>query len=762
MLAALLLGLTLTQSVVTNGSFELAKENRVDGWRTQTWAGRANFQRDTIAKTGQASVSIESPEGIDGGWQTTLQVQPYSKYRISAWVKTQDVANLDGQGAVLNLHSRPEHTKAIAGTQDWTQVAFEVETGADDALVLNCLLGYYGRSKGKAWFDDVEVTLLATRKIDPKATIDVTQKFEPISKYIYAQFIEHMGKCIYGGIWAEMLEDRKFFYAVGTEPSPWYSPSGQVTMDKKDAFSGEHSAVVGDSIAQGDLWIEKGRDYVGYAWVRGIDANRKITVSLGSSSRSRAARMDFGSAVTQNALTSGWTQVHFKFKATETSRNAELLISGDGKFRAGAVSVMPADNIRGMRKDTVALLKELNAPLYRWPGGNFVSGYEWRDGIGDRDRRPTRKNPAWQGIDSNDFGTHEFLDFCKEINTEPLIVVNTGFGDATSAAAWLQYVNGPAQTEEGARRARDGRKDPWAVKWWGIGNEMYGPWQLGHIPVDQYIVKHNMVYDRMMKVDPLINTIASSDLGGDWSKKMLENCPMTLISEHFYCQEKASVPAHVAQIPNAIRSKVAAHRKLRDTIPGLKEKGIKIAMDEWNYWYGDHVFGELGTRYFVKDGLGIAAGLHEYYRSSDMVGMAQYAQTVNVIGCIKTNPINAAFETTGLVLKLYRQEFGVIPVAVTGSAEPLDVMAALTADGKALTFSVVNPTARAVTLPLTWQGANIADSGKRWEIADPDPMAYNDPEAPNRIQIKESTVSGLKTGIEVKPYSSTLVRVDLR
>ena len=122
-------------------------------------------------------------------------------------------------------------------------------------------------------------------------------------------------------------------------------------------------------------------------------------------------------------------------------------------------------------------------------------------------------------------------------------------------------------------------------------------------------------------------------------------------------------------------------------------------MDEWNYWYGPDLFGELGTRYFLKDALGIAAGLHEYARQSDMVFMANYAQTVNVIGCIKTTKTAAAFETTGLVLKLYRRHFGMIPVAAEAAA-PLDWPAAWTADRKALTIGIVNPTLKAVEIPL--------------------------------------------------------------
>jgi len=757
MLTAIAIGLSFFQAL--NGSFEQSSADRPTGWRPQTWAGTAFYTTDA-GRTGRG-VLVSSSEGVDGGWQTQIQVKPYSKYKLTAWIKTEGVEKIDGQGALINLHSRRERTTAIVGTQPWTQVSLDIETGADDSLVLNCLLGYYGRAKGKAWFDDIELTLLEAKTLNPTAVIDGSKTFEPISPYIYSQFIEHMGRCIYGGIWAEMLEDRKFYYAVGSQQSPWRSARGDVKMSRQDPFVGDHTPTVLNSVSHPDLWVQKDREYTGYLWVLSESSDSEVKVSFTTNQMARSMHDVISNVVTLKVPKGKWTRTPFRLKAERDHKGAELDISVSSPIRLGTASLMPADNIRGMRRDTLALLKELNAPLYRWPGGNFVSGYDWRDGIGDRDKRPPRKNPAWQGIEHNDFGTHEFLDFCREINTEPLIVVNTGFGDAHSAAAWLQYVNGPAGTEEGQRRTRNGQRDPWKVKWWGIGNEMYGDWQLGHIPLSQYIIKHNIFHDRMTKVDPNILTIASSDLGNNWSKGMLENCPMTLISEHFYCQERPGVAGHVAQVPNAIRSKVQAHRAYRDSIPGLKAKNIKIAMDEWNYWYGPHIFGELGTRYFVKDGLGIAAGLHEFYRSTDIVGMAQYAQTVNVIGAIKTNGTQAAFETTGLVLKLYRKEFGTIPVSVSGSPEPLDVSAALTADRKALTVAIVNPTGENVTLPISWQSLTPADRGRRWEIAHSDPMAYNDPTTPDVVKIVEAPVTGLTKGISVKPYSATLIRVDL-
>jgi len=429
----------------------------------------------------------------------------------------------------------------------------------------------------------------------------------------------------------------------------------------------------------------------------------------------------------------------------------------------GTASLMPADNVQGMRADTLEVLKELNAPLYRWPGGNFVSGYDWRDGIGERDRRPPRKNPAWTGVEHNDFGFNEFIQFCQLVDAEPLVTVNTGFGDAYSAAAQLEYANGSTDTLMGALRARNGAREPFNVRFWCIGNEMYGRWQLGHMSLGHYVQKHNWVVDKMREVDPDIVPIASGN-AGEWSEGLLKDCSdhIDLIAEHFYCQEKPDLIEHTSQIADRIKQKVEFHQQLREKLDTLKGKDIRIAMTEWNHWYGRHAFGELGTRYFLKDALGVAKGLHEYFRHSNMIFMANYAQTVNVIGCIKASKTAAAFETTGLALKLYRNHFGNVPVAVTGDASPLDVSVAWARNHRALTIGVVNPTEQKRELTMDLRGTRLRRSGKLWRIAHTDPMAYNEPGKEPNVVIEEEPVTGLSDTLSLPPLSISLYRLRTR
>jgi len=244
---------------------------------------------------------------------------------------------------------------------------------------------------------------------------------------------------------------------------------------------------------------------------------------------------------------------------------------------------------------------------------------------------------------------------------------------------------------------------------------------------------------------------------------MLTNCAdhMNLISEHFYSRTRADfdIAQHVQQIPNNVKRLADAHRQFRREIPALQGKDIQIALDEWNYWYGPHVFGELGTRYFLKDALGIAAGLHEYFRNSDIIFMANYAQTVNVIGCIKTTKTHAEFDSTGLPLMLYRRQFGTLPLKVEHQAAPLDVAAALSSDRKTLTVGVVNPTTNAVQLKLKFNSVKPSVQARAWIIAGTDPMAYNQPGEPRKVDIETGAATDLNGEVSVKPLSITLWRV---
>jgi len=762
-------------------------------WRTKIWNGEGRFAVAKQGKDGGNCFTIESDAGGDLSWSCSVDVEPGETYRLSALIKTRGVQPSTGSGALVNVHEiQPTgKSEALTGDNEWTPVQAIVRSGERERIQINCLFGGWGNSTGHAWYDRVALEKLDLENLSLEATIHADQTSEPISPFIYSQFIEHLGRCIYGGIWAEMLEDRKFYYPItenydpykgdlgGRFPvvgaSPWQilGDAGGVAMIEQDSFVGEHTPRVapGAGIRQNDLGVVAGKSYVGYVWIEAREgtANADVALVWGDGERDRQA-------VRISDVGTEYARHPFRFQAgadTDTAK-LELRISG-APCLVGTVSLMPADNVRGLRADTLALLKQLDAPMYRWPGGNFVSGYNWRDGIGDRDRRPPRVNPAWTGVEHNDYGLDEFIDFCREVNAAPMIAANTGFGDAYSAAQEVEYCNGSADTVGGSWRVENGHRDPYNVTYWCVGNEMFGPWQLGFMQLRHYAIKHNRVAAAMWEADPTIelvgvgavnqrNTKHDPNEQRGWSRGMLEQCAdrMDYLSEHFYVGSKKDVTSeHASQLAERIRRIAADHRKLQASLPNLDGRIVPIAMDEWNYWYRPYEYGELGCRYELQDALGVASGLHEYFRNSDVIKMAHYAQTVNVIGCIKTTKTDAFLSTTALPLMLYRKQYGTIPVAVSGncSLAGLDIAAAWTEDRKALTLAAVNPNAQEKVVAIDLAGAKPTGTAAVWRIAGDDPKAFNSVDE-QPIIVKHHEVD-FDNRLKLPPYSASLYRLPL-
>lgn len=616
--------------------------------------------------------------------------------------------------------------------------------------------------------------------------IDLNRKGAAIEKYIYGQFIEHLGRCIYGGIWAEMIMDRKFYYPVtwefdpyGTDSDPFWNTGpyqylkaspwqvigneNTVMMNNKDPFTGEHTPEIhGDGhvksgIKQGGLGIVHGQKYVGRIVLSGEEPVLPVTIRISSAEGDSLIIM-------QEKITRDYASYPFEFVSDFSSEDAvlEIFSHGHGKFRIGTISLMPSDNIKGWRADVVQLMKGLNAPVYRWPGGNFVSGYNWKDGIGTRDKRPPRKNPAWKGIEHNDVGIHEYMELMDILNAEPFIAVNTGLGTVEEVAEEIEYCNGSLDTPMGKLRAENGHAEPFKVKWWAVGNEMYGQWQLGHMPLADYVKKHIAMAEAIWEKDPNARLIAVGAVG-EWSETMLRNAGdyMDLLSEHIYVKELDSIPGHTGQLKQNIHRVAEMHRKYRKEISTLQDKNIRIAMDEWNYWYGDYIYGELGVRYHHKDAMGVAMGLHEYFRNSDIYFMANYAQTVNVIGCIKTTGTASCYAATALPLILYRNHFGTIPLAITDKVEGIDIMAALNEDQTKITLSIVNVFPETKALFFDFAGFKINPEGRQWLIHHHDPEAYNIPGNEPEIKIVENELMLSNQQASVPGYSIMMFEFEI-
>jgi len=617
------------------------------------------------------------------------------------------------------------------------------------------------------------------------ATIDATQTGAPISKYVYGQFIEHIGGIINNGIWAEMLDDRKFYYPITSQapasaPAPgrfslrhWIpiGPVESVVMDTNHPFVGEHTPLVklvGVSprgIQQAGLAVRKGKSYTGRIVLAG-DAGAKVAVALvwGPNANERQS-------VTVGKLHGAYRKFPLKFTTDADNDNARLEITGTGKgaFHIGAVSLMPADNVQGFRREVIAALKQLRSGVYRFPGGNYVSGYEWRDTIGDPDKRPPRWDYAWNVMQPNDVGIDEFMTFCKLLDVEPSLTVNSGFGDAQSAAHEVAYCNGPKTSTMGKLRAENGHPQPYGVKFWGVGNEMWGEWQLGVMPLKQYEIKHNLFAQAMRHVDPTIKLIACGAMPdamtgskqakritgkvvpeylgpADWTGGLFAHCldNMDYVSEHFYTYnnqhfdlekgESVNVPTNEPLVDwerrpaNMMRAKYEHYQEYLKLIPALRARPVPISLDEWAYSRIPPNSYKVVPAY--------AWAFDEMFRHSDLYQMAGFTFATSLLSANRTE---AVLNPAGLLFKMYRDHYGTIPVTVTGNSPqpppkypvgadqpavnagsdtfPLDVAAALSNDRKTLTVAVVNPTESAQHLNLSFKGVELTGKGHLWRMA---------------------------------------------
>lgn len=333
----------------------------------------------------------------------------------------------------------------------------------------------------------------------------------------------------------------------------------------------------------------------------------------------------------------------------------------------------PLADERGFRKDVIEAVKRLRPPVLRWPGGNFVSGYHWVDGIGPRDARRRRMDLAWHAEEPNRFGTDEFIDFCAEVGAEPYICLNMGTGTMDEAQAWVEYCNGTGNTEWANMRRKNGHEAPYRVKYWGLGNEMYGPWQIGQLSAEDY-VKHARQWAKVLKwTDPDIELVSCGETGwSDWDDTVIQGLAeyVDWHSVHLYTGSDdywANVLApHQAE--RALRIAAALIEKAR-----YNQKiahPIFIAYDEWNVWFRERTAASgLEERYTLGDALAVATYLHAFVRHAGVVKMANLAQLVNVIPPIVTSPNGLFLQTIYHPLRFFGDNLGTSSLRVNVESE---------------------------------------------------------------------------------------------
>jgi alpha-L-arabinofuranosidase len=341
-----------------------------------------------------------------------------------------------------------------------------------------------------------------------------------------------------------------------------------------------------------------------------------------------------------------------------------------GMFEEGS----PLADANGFRKDVLDAARQLGVTILRWPGGNFVSGYNWKDGIGPRSERPVRPEHAWGALESNRFGTDEFLRYCEVGGFEPYICINAGLGSINEAREWVEYCNEGRDTYWARQRRKNGREKPWGVKYWGLGNEIDGPWQLGHKDVTDYSKFALEAAKAMKRTDGSISLIASgsSHFGGDWvggNRVTLETLrnEIDYISLHTYIGNRENnferFLAAQADIDERIEVCAGQIRAVRARMQNPRP--IHIAFDEWNVWYrarggSEHETGRtaLEEQYNYEDALAMGMFLNSFIRHADVVKMANLAQLVNVIAPIFTNKQGLFLQTIYFPLAEYAKQKG--------------------------------------------------------------------------------------------------------
>jgi alpha-N-arabinofuranosidase len=449
----------------------------------------------------------------------------------------------------------------------------------------------------------------------------------------------------------------------------------------------------------------------------------------------------------------------------------------------------------GFRKDVMEEVKKLGVPIIRYPGGNFVSGYNWLDGVGPRNKRPVVLDKAWNTIEPNQFGTNEFLEWCRLVGSEPLMGLNLGTGTPEMAAALVEYCNLETGTKWSDLRRQHGIEKTHNVKWWCLGNEMDGGWQIGHMPAREYGLKARDCANQMRMVDPLVQLIACGSSGPgmatylEWDREMLEECydQVDGISLHCYYRNDnqetgaAGDTSKFLTFNLEMENQIAEVTGVCDYVRARKRsrKKLWLSFDEWNVWYrargGDgrrtqapHLLEEV---YNLEDALLVGGFLNSLMRCAERVKVACLAQLVNVIAPITTNP-NGLFRQTifypyqwalqcarGDVLDL-AVESEKYNVRGESPAPYIDASATMDKDGSVSLFLLNRDLNKARDVELVWRDVSPKRVLFSQVLTGMDLKAVNSFENPKNVQPQpfEAPKLGSRTVLQLPARSYTVIQ----
>ncbi len=453
----------------------------------------------------------------------------------------------------------------------------------------------------------------------------------------------------------------------------------------------------------------------------------------------------------------------------------------------------PQADERGLRKDVLAALRELNFRALRYPGGNFLSGYHWLDGVGPRDQRPRRRDLAWQSIETNQFGTNEFIEFCRAIHTEPMIGVNMGTGSIGEAANLVEYCNAPAGTQYADLRVSHGYRQPHGVKYWCLGNEMDGPWQIGHLEAAEYGAKAREAAKMMRWHDPTIKLVlcGSSSSGmptyPEWDRIVLERCweQVDYHSLHYYAGNRDDDTASYLALSVEFETYL-------DTLAGVlryvkakqrSQHDVYLSWDEWNVWYrankpsdvqggwteAPHLIEEV---YNLEDALVTAQWMNVFLRRSGVLKIACLAQIVNVIAPILTTRDGLLKQSIYYPFMLFSKlaagaaldvavKAPLYPTTKYGDMPLLDASASYDEAQDAHAIFLVNRSqTESLPVVLRWQDRAPQRIQAVYQLSGSDPKAANSFENPDRVvavAVDAPAISDRSASLVLPPLSFTAI-----
>jgi alpha-L-arabinofuranosidase len=422
---------------------------------------------------------------------------------------------------------------------------------------------------------------------------------------------------------------------------------------------------------------------------------------------------------------------------------------------------------QGFRRDVHAALREMGLSILRYPGGNFLSGYHWRDGVGPREQRPRRRDLAWQSLETNQFGTNEFIDYCRSLGVEPMLGVNLGTGTIEEAGALVEYCNAPAGSAE-----------------------MDGPWQIGHLDAPAYGVKAREAAKIMRWHDPAIKLILCGSSNTvlpsypEWDRVVLEHCWDTVdyLALHYYAanyeNDTASYLASAAQFEQQVDTLAGLLRFMQGRL--RSKHTLKLSWDEWNVWYKDRsgrgswqeappLSEEI---YNLEDALVVAQWMNVFLRRCDVLEIACLAQIVNTIAPLTTRGDQLLRQATFypfVLLSSHAAGAALSPLVVAPQHETkkygpmplLDVSASYDeASDRGAVFIVNRSQDQPLSTEIAWHGPAPRQVAAIHQLSGADPKAVNSFAQPNTIvprQLPAMQVDGGRLTLQLPPLSFTVV-----